>query len=374
MACCPEHHDTSNCSAEAVAVWSMETAAADTDVLQGSYRSSDFASYSQNVAVPLPLDDAEYEALPRSEKLKIHWDRICQGGTDGSGSTAVQDNKNNWPQTEMQDLQMVMKMLFWQSPGASTNHRGDVKPEYRKRDLHPTGSVATCRYEPSPAAASFTGLFSEAWDHGLLRASATSATKHAAALKIFRDGVPSANLILLQRPDLPSDGRESGTFSSHPFSNVTTRVGQGWSMWEMIGRAIERRFASASGTAWPAEISCQDIGTFDQSGKRASCVSAPWNVWLEVPQKAHELCDAARASGKPRSNDFREQLNSIPAETALFNVTALVQGRRQVIGTVVTTSAFIASAYADHGLFFWHETREHAGASELAEEAMIVSI
>jgi len=334
------------------------------DVRSGKQRKSKHARYARDPQVPLPLQDPEYEALSKTKKYDIIWNQIVNSGTDGAGSADPAKNRKQWPQTIKMDLKMIFVMMCRQNPVAVSVHRGDLKPHYRKRDLHPAGCVATCRFQPETGHP-FTGLFACEWDSGIIRASATGRTKQAAGIKVFRDGYPSANIGLLGRPDLPpvSQNREAQTFSAYPFSNVTASAPGDCSFWSTLGRAMERRFAKGPGTAWPTEVSNQDFACTDDKGRRATEPKAPFVIWLIVPEEVHRICHDALQAGGTRADDFRWQLSGVPKGSCIFEMHALVNGERMLIGKLFTTSAFISSSFADQQLFFWHETREHAEKS-----------
>jgi hypothetical protein len=61
--------------------------------------------------------------------------------------------------------------------------------------------------------------------------------------------------------------------------------------------------------------------------------------------------------GDPQSNkDFRDDLARIPSGSKLWDVMAIERdgAERVLIGSIVTTSRFVASQYGDEKIFFKH--------------------
>merc|ERR1712228_78104 len=101
--------------------------------------------------------------------------------------------------TDMYDVSMFI----------SLNAVADVFPQPRKKYMHALGSVAPVRFV-SDIHHPYSGLFKGA-EHGLIRVGMTLPAKPkdgkhfegvipGVALKLFRDGLPSSNVVLI--PDV----------------------------------------------------------------------------------------------------------------------------------------------------------------------------
>jgi len=100
----------------------------------------------------------------------------------------------------------------------------------RKKYIHSVGSVAEIKFVPVDNAGGFTGLFTEEVDYGFVRFSAAKepdTTKNTSAgadgnyvpaigLKLFRDGIPSANVVAMYSVNgQPSWNPLAFNFSNH---------------------------------------------------------------------------------------------------------------------------------------------------------------
>jgi hypothetical protein len=99
----------------------------------------------------------------------------------------------------------------------------DVLPSGRYKYIHTVGTVASVAFIPSGVPHPFTGLFASGAKHGVLRLSTATEVDPSSnvitpgfGLKLFRDGVPSGNLLAMPGLDGQGDFNVlSLNYSSH---------------------------------------------------------------------------------------------------------------------------------------------------------------
>ncbi len=236
----------------------------------------------------------------------------------------------------------------------------DVAPKKWKKFLHRRGSVAKVKIIPTESS-SYTGVFSGA-ECALMRLSITyRPTKKrkfapGLALKVLRNGVPSANVSALYR----LDGQEDNyNFFENPLSNIVP-----------IGRDIGLKLVHGifkRVTDYPEELLMTHFGDLNAQGEKVSSPRAPRQVFF-VPNPKLE--------GSSDKHDVREDFHKIPAGTLLYSIYAVAQKHSKFnyydyedenaeaflkdsvkIADVITTSPFLSSEFGDTGIFFRHEVR-----------------
>lgn len=228
----------------------------------------------------------------------------------------------------------------------------EVSPRWTKA-IHAHGSVAKVQFI-AESQSPFTGLFKGA-DCGLLRLSVTGdpADRGFApglALKFLVDGQPSKNFSALV--SLTGQG-QNYNFFAHEFSNIVPVVPK------FGPKAINLIFRRV--TKYPTKLSLQELGQVDQHGQVENIPLYPEQIFL-VPNPALQF-----PASPP--HDFRADLATIASGTPLFSVYAIAPAatsgeaiaqredrqQAQSIGSIITTSEFIASFYGDSQLFFRHQ-------------------
>jgi len=197
----------------------------------------------------------------------------------------------------------------------------------------------------------FTGLFQGA-DYGIVRISAAKqydTTQAAAAgsftpgmgVKMLRDNVPSANFVAMNQLQAQDSWNVfKYTWSNHvPCHNLDTAL-----------TALSKKFGTVS--AWAANVGLSDMASIDQTGNTGASPVFPWSL-LFVPNPALQS-----AFTDEFSQDFKQQLMTIPAGMDLYTVYAQVNPNEQAvqIGTMTLDSSFTTSQYGDETLFFKHQT------------------
>ncbi|PSB24113.1 hypothetical protein [Stenomitos frigidus] len=229
----------------------------------------------------------------------------------------------------------------------------DEAPRHWKKAIHAHASVAEIRFVPA-AETPFTGLFRGA-DYGLLRLSLTGnpADRGFApglAVKFFLDGQPSANFSALV--SLDGQGKNYNFFANE-FSNIVPVVNR------LGPKLINLIFRRAS--HFPTKLDLQNLGVVRQDGQVETTPHYPLRLFL-VPNDNVQFAETP-------PHDFRTDLATIAPGTSLFSVYGVdpanvsddrvdqLEDRQnaQLMGSIETTSAFVASDYGDRRLFFRHQ-------------------
>jgi hypothetical protein len=129
--------------------------------------------------------DMKYESLTAAAKEKYLW-----------GLSAKCTKPAEWP---------TQAGIFTESVKTSFEDIADIMPASRYKFIHSVGAVATVAFDPSGKPHPFTGLFATGAQHGIIRmstatpvdATGSSGITPGFALKLLRDGVPSANVVAM---------------------------------------------------------------------------------------------------------------------------------------------------------------------------------
>jgi hypothetical protein len=246
--------------------------------------------------------------------------------------------------------------IFTESVKTTFEDISDLMPPERFKYIHTVGAVATITFEASSTPHPFTGLFATGAAHGLLRlstatpvdASADSSITPGLALKLLRDGVPSANLFAM--PSL--DGQTDFNILRLNYSNHLEYP----SSWAL--NMVAQKFTQASNC--PLMVGLGHVAAFGEDGAQVANPQMPFEVIL-VPNKEVKAFPSA-----PYSNDdflaYAEL--GIEAGTSLFEVYGRASPRADDVtdihlGTVKTTSAMTRSTFGDTQLMFAHEYMEN---------------
>jgi len=225
----------------------------------------------------------------------------------------------------------------------SFDRASDELPEGRRKLIHPLGSVAAVEFKSY--SNKYSGLFRGA-DSCLARLSTAVNPKidnfvPGMALKCFIDGEsPSGNIITMNSVD--GQGKNFMFFDKN-FSNIIpapTATGT-----KLLGNLVFKRASKC-----PSWISTFGFAAVDQTGQKADSAAWPIKLILKPNQSL--------VTSYP---DFRFQLKDFPASTKLWDVYGSDYAggvKEELIGSIVTTSEFVASEYGDNVLFFQHTRGE----------------
>jgi hypothetical protein len=207
----------------------------------------------------------------------------------------------------------------------------------------------------------YTGVFQGA-DCGLLRLSLTyraageRPVAPGLALKVLRDGSPSANISALV--SLEGQGKDFNFFKN-PMSNIVP-ISDGFGQ-----KLVHKIFRSVSG--YPEELVANDMALIDAQGRKSEKVVSPRQIFF-IPK-----ADLKFSSDE---HDVREDILSIPAGSTIYQLHILADKyldydyskysptdvekfvkESEHVADLVTTSEFLASEFGDDGIFFRHQIR-----------------
>lgn len=252
----------------------------------------------------------------------------------------------------------------------------DENPYNNKKGIHTGGAVATARVVPT-GNHQFTGMFADGFEHGLVRLSIVADWSQPCK------GGTDFNFKGCLKPSMALKMLRDGDFSSNVVAQVNLGDGVGWHFnffdyahanWLPLPTGlgallVTHLFSYAAEEDEIAGVGIEEVSSQgSQAHQSKSDIKAPKLVYF-VPNKDLSFSDEEH---DPRS-DFME----IPAGTALFDIMTITDGddmcfnyfankpflwdelghlcQTVKLGTVVSTSRFVASDWGDRRLFFQHE-------------------
>ena len=294
-------------------------------------------------------ENENYLPLSAKNKQEILWEKI------------VNTKHKNLPEFDSMEGPGAIKRVFGMATQYLTHKvekPTDFAPAGWKKYIHRRGVVAKVIYL-SHGNHPFTGAFNGI-PHALLRLSLTYHPKKSfapgLALKVLRDGAPSANVSALYT--LSGQG-QSYNFMENPLSNIVP-VGQSIGEW-----VIHKIFSKVA--KYPEELRMEHMASFSSDGKEVHEPIAPRQIFF-VPNE--------EISFSKSRHDMREDFLSLKPGTKLYTVYSaprtkdfqefhnyqikdidIHKEKAVPIGEIVTTSEFIASEFGDTGIFFKHEAK-----------------
>jgi hypothetical protein len=300
-----------------------------------------YLSEPQGVRAPASIP-SQYEAQTGCQKQETLWQEVQKS------------LHADLPAYDNFGVMQLIKMSF-QELKLKGDHFSDFAPEGWKKYIHRRGALAKVKIVARDSA--YTGVFKGA-DCALLRLSLTYRAKGSKpvapglALKILRDGNPSANISALV--SLEGQG-ENYNFMQRPMSNIvpmSSKLGQ---------KLVHRLFSKVS--SYPEELKLNHFAEIDTQGIKIAKPRAPRQLFF-VPKISFETTE----------HDVRDDFLSIPQESVVYEIHALGDEHKNFdyanytdekaeeflkisthIADIVTTSEFAASSFGDDGLFFRHE-------------------
>eukprot|EP00591_Stephanopyxis_turris_P008837 CAMPEP_0195527036 /NCGR_PEP_ID=MMETSP0794_2-20130614/28451_1 /TAXON_ID=515487 /ORGANISM="Stephanopyxis turris, Strain CCMP 815" /LENGTH=339 /DNA_ID=CAMNT_0040657859 /DNA_START=323 /DNA_END=1342 /DNA_ORIENTATION=+ len=244
---------------------------------------------------------------------------------------------------------MTDKNVFFSSSknlGLTFDHCSDLRPWSKEENkfIHPTGTVAKVKFVSS-GDHPFTGMF-QGNPFGLVRLSLTGLRNDnkftpSLAMKFFRNGLPSANLLTM----LWFGEQKSTNFFAHEHSNHG-EVSNGIPLNE-----VHEAFIPVD--EWWRMTGLSDIASTDWRGNRKSTVF-PYEVRLvangDLTMEFQNMQEDAEEQARI--------LETIEEGTILYWVFGREspnECRWHTLGSIVTTSEMISSEYGDFQLFFRHQ-------------------
>lgn len=289
----------------------------------------------------------DYESLNACEKQSYLWNLVQE------------TEYKKLPSYQKFGMKQLLGMSI-QKLATKGNRYADFAPEDWKKYLHRRGAVAQVKIVPNDSQ--YTGIFKGA-ECALLRLSLTYEASESMpvapglALKIFRDGIHSANISAL----VSLDGQDQDyNFFKNPMSNIVP-IGKTFGH-----KLVHQLFSRVSG--YPEELLLEDMAKIDASGLKVENPKSPRQIFF-VPLKQHQF--------RSDHHDIRDDLLQIPNGTTVYQIYVLSEKYSKIdyskytqdmadaylkdsihVADIVTTSDFVASEFGDDGIFFRHQLRE----------------
>ena len=278
---------------------------------------------------------ANYQSLKSDDKLSLLWNEKIVTST-----YAVLP--------PIKFVSVVWKFFQLLRPSylaVSFNLVSDELPKNRERLIHPNGAVAKVEWV-ADAGVQMSGIF-QTGAVGLVRLSlagnphATRTYVPGMGLKLFVDGHPSVNLQVMH--SLMGQGKDQNFFKEN-FSNVIPDPP--FFLW-----LFTLAFSTAKNP--PTVLSVDHLSCIERDGTTVTPDKIV-PVYQIVMMPNHALDIDANTE-----NDFREELGKIEENSVLYTLSVRQTKNSDLIkvGTLVTRSPFVSSAYGDDRLFFQHYRR-----------------
>ncbi len=294
------------------------------------------------------IEPNNYESLSACQKQEIIWNKINE------------TKHSILPRFENFGFIQLVKMSF-QNMNNKVDTFSDFAPINWVKYIHRRAVVAKTKFvveEPR-----FTGIFTGA-QCSLLRLSLTfdpssRGVAPGLAFKIFRDKIYSANISALYA----LNGQDQDyNFFRNPLSNIVP-TGEG------IGaKLVKKIFEKATNKA--EHLKTLDMATFNSQGVKSEKVIDPVQLFFIPIFKNKESISSTE-------HDIRQDLLTISSGSPIYEVRALTKEYANIdyskytvpmilnyaeraikIGTIITTSKFIASSFGDDRLLFRHEVHQ----------------
>ena len=274
-----------------------------------------------------------YENQTAASKQEQMWS-IMEEGIGGSGS---------YP-----NFFTLSRFLCCEDIEGSVSHYEDSLPYDHSKRIHSVGGVAKAIWK-NVGDHNYTGLFSQNETMAFVRLSyagepSRTGTTPGIGLKLFRDGLPSANLVAMKS----LSGQSSGNFFQEIFSNhVEAPPGSS------ILNLLESKFNDVSSPATMVGLS--DFASFNETGDMLAMedIQFPFRLMFHPNPELQNKFKGAR----PRDS-LQRMLASIANGTKLYDIYALSAPNsvgEEKIGELYTSSDIIFSDASDNFLFFRHQ-------------------
>lgn len=277
------------------------------------------------------LDTPHYQALPAVCKKNLIWERV---------------NRDHTPERFF--IGNEFQGFFNQDMNMSFDTVSDSMPEGRIKKTHPRGTCTLVEFIPTHDTP-YTGIF-RGCKHAVMRISEfsqttpeTPKTAPGHGVKFLRDGMASANWFAM----FAFDGQPSFNFFKNRWSNILKEMDNDCAR-ESIGKHL------AEVTDHTGAMSVMELAEFDQFGNKEEKPHWPFMIDVE-PYDVYGWTDKYQ-------NDFHEQLQVVPKDTAMFRVYGYdcppelgeYECPERHIGWLVSRSKTTPSLWGDQSLFFQH--------------------
>lgn len=289
-----------------------------------------------------------YQQMAACDKETLLWQ---------NGVKQTQYKEGERPELKPVDIGGLIDKVLWDK----VKRDSDVAPLGYEKPIHPYGAMATVAFEAT-GNHPYTGVFKGA-ECGLVRLSVTGAPSDRGfapglAWKTFVDGKESSNVSALYT--LSGQGDNHNFFANELSQYVSAEAN------DTLGSTVLFSLV----TSKPTRLMTENLAATQANGQSEASVKAPTQIYF-VP--------SADVAGKFTSSahDFRDDLTSLKAGTALYDVYATdkrirtswfsrlnkryAKDRRNSavkVGTIRLTSDMTTSAFGDGGVFFKHQRYE----------------
>lgn len=283
---------------------------------------------------PFQISTKEYDALSSESKQSMWWDLIKK--TEGTTITS-----SGSPVTDLSDADLACDVTR------------DYRPFHTDRAIHKEGAVAKIEFtisENSYSSSSssshyYSGIFESGSTNGLIRMSGalgitTGFFVPTTALKFFRDGVTSGNLIFGSEIPLIANYN----FFTHDQLSHFHHVG-------MLGAS---RFATVD---FPFHmVGSADVAMYNQYGNLTETdeLKFPFEIIMKPTAEVQEIFGVASSR-----EEYMESMERVPVNTTIYEVYGRDHSEDSFqdlvkIGSIQIKSKIVFSANADQYLFFQH--------------------
>jgi hypothetical protein len=276
----------------------------------------------------LPTD---YESNTAQAKLSILWQHVL-GDNNKAGTWYGAFN---------------MLGLFTRSDYVTGHSEMDVMPGGRYKLIHTVGGIAKATIVWGPNASKYTGLFQGAHNVLVRGSCATEPDANgltpALAFKVFRDGMPSGNVIAMYEL---SGQTNLNFFENNLCNHVAARPDFGLKL-QLLGAKF--RLSSS----WPGCLGLSEFASYTESGAKVLSPKFPWVLMLQPNPELTKKWEGNTNTDIPRV--FIEKVPQGSVLYKIFGVKEISQPSQvEYLGYMQTTSAFRASEFGDLTVFYKH--------------------
>lgn len=256
------------------------------------------------------------------------------------------------PPMKKLDMKSTLKLMCPHFNNQAFLNSGTVLAKEHPKILHRYGTNVRITFEANPRSI-FSGILKHGTSFGLARLSLGLAPSGGViipgiAIKLFIDN--HEPLDILAMPSI--DGQNEANLFKHLYR---TRIDPPrWNNWgaRLLSLSFSRglreaEYFNCSTTA----LSNYHLARTNNDGSKVEKVLVPLVIILQPTPEAQSLLEELTDGGK-----FREILEGKGYDIPLFQMYGIIgtEGQEYFIGTIKTTSHFIASSFSDNELFFKH--------------------
>ena len=297
-----------------------------------------------------------YESWTAEEKY-LFWNSTMEEETVENLSKSPSDRSGNFP-SAFEKIQFLTTDDF--SP-TFDRFRDDLPYTHAKR-IRSVGGIGLVSWKPTPDPEHnpYTGFFATGTPHALIRLSYTSpndesGTTPGLSLKLFRDGMPSSNLLAMES----LEGQTGGNFFQYDFSNHLAPAKT--ALLKYVGRRFSRYSCPSTRTGLSeVALSTEMLTNFNPASiefqQSLESMNFPFRLIFRPDPALTE-----RFADYPPEGDLFAMLTSIEVGTRLYDIYAIEEAfdtKEIHVGHLELTRALQASIIGDKVLFFRHQKVE----------------